>query len=179
MGSDQPPRPGPRPRPDVAAVLLLDTHVLIWLIAGSGRIGPRCRDEIQLAFEQKAIAVSSITFWEIVLLVDKRRLELDQPIRSLRLRLKRHGLQTRSVDDEIAIRSVELGSEGLLPDPADRMIVATAETDGMRLLTADRLITAWAQQTRAIEVADPHCLIPGPPHPTGGPLHHPTPSIVA
>ena len=136
-------------------MILLDTHVLLWLVAGSPRLGVRARGKIQSAWEQGAVAVSSFTFWEIALLHAARRLELDLTPRALRRRLAADGLRTVAVDDETAIRSVELGADGFHTDPADRIIAATAILGGYRLATADRLTAAWARRSRIIATLDP------------------------
>ena len=65
------------------------------------------------------------------------------------------GLRIVPVDDETAIRSVELGAEGFHADPADRIIAATAVIRGYRLATADREITAWASRSRIVATLDP------------------------
>ena len=59
------------------------------------------------------------------------------------------------MDDETAIRSVELGADGFHTDPADRIIAATAILGGYRLATADRLTAAWARRSRIIATLDP------------------------
>ena len=136
-------------------MILLDTHSLIWLVAGSQRLGPQARHAIQAAWDQGTAHASSFTFWEIALLHTAGHLGLDIQPRALSLRLRSDGLQVISADDEIAVRSVELGAEGFHADPADRIIMATAIICGYRLLTADRAVTAWAQQTRSAATLDP------------------------
>ena len=49
-------------------MILLDTHVLLWLMAGSAQLGARARQAIQAALVERSVAVSSFTFWEIALL---------------------------------------------------------------------------------------------------------------
>ena len=136
-------------------MILLDTHVLIWLVAGSRRVGPQARSAIQTAWDQGAAHASCFTFWEIALLHTAGHLELDIHPRALSSRLRNDGLQVIPVDDEIAIRSVELGAEGFHADPADRIIMATAIIGGYRLVTADRAVSAWALQTRNAATLDP------------------------
>lgn len=136
-------------------MILLDTHVLLWLIAGSDQLGEHTRRTVQAAWEEGAVAVSAFTFWEIALLHDGRRIELDLPPRALRQRLIADGLRTVPVDDETAIHSVELGADGFHPDPADRIIAATAILGGYRLATSDRRIIKWANRTRSLAVLNP------------------------
>ena len=82
-------------------------------------------------------------------------MELDMPPRTLYRRLVADGLRTVPVDDEIAIRSVELGAQGFHPDPADRIITATAILGGYHLATADRDITDWAARSRLVTLLNP------------------------
>jgi len=88
-------------------------------------------------------------------LQEKGRLEGLLPTRSFRNVLRANGLHISPVDDEIAIRAAELGDEGFLPDPADRIITATAIVAGFRLATADSKITGWADRSRRVSVLDP------------------------
>ncbi len=137
-------------------MILLDTHILLWLVSATPRLGVAARNEIQAAWDEGEAAVSSFTFWEIALQYDKGRLELDMPPRVLYRGWIADGLNTVPVDDEIAIRSVELGAEGFHPDPADRIVTATAILGGYRLATADREITDWANRTRLVSILDPN-----------------------
>ena len=91
----------------------------------------------------------------MALLSEKGRLELDPPVRVLQRRLLGDGVRTVPVDDEIAIRAVELGAEGFHADPADRIITATAIIGGYCLATADSRISAWSEQSRMVVVLDP------------------------
>lgn len=136
-------------------MILLDTHVLLWLVAGSSRLGARARSRIQSAWERGEVAVSSFTLWEIALLHASGRIDLDVAPRALHRQLTADGLRTVPVDAEIAFRSVELGVEGFHADPADRIIAATAIVGGYQLSTADRRTTAWAHGSRAVTALDP------------------------
>lgn len=121
----------------------------------SHRLGERFRDTLESAWDEGSVAVSSFVFWEIALLQSKERMEVAQPPRQMRDKLLANGMRIISVDDEIAMRSVELGAEGFHPDPADRIITATAILGGYQLATADRAITDWAERTRLVSVLDP------------------------
>ncbi|MCY3961917.1 MAG: type II toxin-antitoxin system VapC family toxin [bacterium] len=136
-------------------MILLDTHILLWLVTATTRLGTVARNEIQGAWDRGEAAVSSFTFWELALHYSKGRLELDTPPRILYRNWIADGLRTVPVDDEIAMRSVELGADGFHPDPADRVITATAILGGYRLATADRAITEWAERTRLVSILEP------------------------
>ena len=48
-----------------------------------------------------------------------------------------------------------LDTEGFHPDPADRIITATAILGGYQLATVDTEITQWAQRTRQVAILNP------------------------
>ena len=135
--------------------MLLDTHVLVWLVAGSDRLGPRARTAIGAAWDDGTAAASSFTLWEIALLHAKGRLELDIPPRSLSRNLLADGLRVLPVDDEVAIRAAELAAGGVVTDPADSIICATAILGGHTLATADRKIKAWGRRSGTLKTLDP------------------------
>lgn len=136
-------------------MILLDTHTTLWSVMDHHRLGRRFRGTLESAWEEGSVGVSSFVFWEIAFLQSKGRLEVTQPPREMRDKLVANGMTIIPVNDEIAIRSVELGAEGFHPDPADRIITATAIHGGHRLATADRAITAWAARTRRVSILDP------------------------
>ncbi len=136
-------------------MILLDTHTMLWSVEDSQRIGRKFRATLESAWDEGSVAVSSFVFWEIAFLQSKGRLEVAQPPRQMRDKLLANGMSIIPVDDEIAIRSVELGGEGFHPDPADRIITATAILGGHQLATADRAITNWAERTRLVSILDP------------------------
>ena len=136
-------------------MILLDTHALMWSVTDSRVLGDRFRAALESAWEEGSVAVSSFVFWEIALLQSKGRLDVAVPPRRLRDALLANGLNIIPVDDEIAIRSVELGAEGFHPDPADRIITATAVLGGYQLATVDTRITEWAAQSRLLTLLNP------------------------
>ena len=93
--------------------------------------------------------LSPISAWELVMLVERRRLVLDQPVESwVAEALRRVPLTEAPLTYEIAIesRQVRLAHR----DPADRLIAATARVLGLTLVTADeRLIDSRAVPTLA------------------------------
>ena len=121
-------------------MILLDTHVLLWSRFGTARIGAKCRRSIGKALEEGELAVSAFSFWEVAMLRSKGRIELLRDIGSWRIDLLESGLIEIPVDGEIGIRAYSLAD--FHPDPADRIIVATA-MDGHLLLTADDRILEW------------------------------------
>lgn len=121
-------------------MIVLDTHVLLWLRYGDARLGDRTRGELENAWKEGDAAVSAISFWEIAMLQDRGRLTLLHDTQHWRRELLQQGLVELPTDGDIGIRAARL--EGFHGDPADRLIVATAMA-GRRLATADRRILSW------------------------------------
>lgn len=122
-------------------MLLLDTHVLVWLDEGSQRLGLKALDLINNALTGRQLGVASISFWEIAMLVDKQRLALHIELDVWRSELLQSGLQEIPLQGSTALRAGQL--QDFHGDPADRMIVATALENSSALMTADRKILAW------------------------------------
>jgi len=122
-------------------MLLLDTHVLIWLTEGSLRLGEAALDQINCAFEENQLGVATISFWEIAMLQQKERIELNMDLHAWRSDLLQNGLQEITLAGTTAIRAGKLSK--FHGDPADRMIVATAIENAATLVTADKKILAW------------------------------------
>jgi PIN domain nuclease of toxin-antitoxin system len=123
---------------------LLDTHVLIWLLQGNPRLGPKARKVIQTAAQHQQLCLSAISPWEIAMLVNKDRLTLDRDVGEwLHTALNIAKIRLEPVSVDIAVASTRLPGE-LHPDPADRLIVATARHLGATLITDDQALLAYA-----------------------------------
>jgi PIN domain nuclease of toxin-antitoxin system len=125
-------------------MMALDTHALVWWVSDPKRIPTKARRLIEADIrDSAALAVSSISVWEIAMLVARARLELTlgvdtwvASVQSLPF------LSFHPVDNFIALRAVALDG---FPhrDPADRIIVATALGLGASLVTGDRRLRAY------------------------------------
>lgn len=133
-------------------LIVIDSHALVWLASGDKRLGRRARAASDRGLGDGKLAVSAVSFWEIALLVAKRRLQLGQPPRAWRQRLLQSGLLEIQVDGEIAIAAAQVGD--FHDDPADRFIVATASLMGATLLTADQRILDWKGSLRRQDAAE-------------------------
>jgi PIN domain nuclease of toxin-antitoxin system len=124
--------------------VLLDTHVLVWLLVGSERLGPTVRQVLDDAASAGEIMISAISQWEIAMLVSKGRLVFERDLADwLRDAIALPGMRVVPLSTEIAVSSTRL--PGALPaDPADRIIVATARALDIELITADRPLLNYA-----------------------------------
>ena len=130
-------------------MIVLDTHVLVWLDQGLPELGPRCRDLADRALADDALTVSAISFWEVAMLVAKKRLVLELAVDRWRRDLLAAGLRELPVDGRVGVRAASLA--GLHRDPADRFIAATAEMHGANLATADRRLLGWRSEVPRLD----------------------------
>ncbi len=130
-------------------MLLLDTHVLIWLDEGSSRLGTDALQVINKALATGQLGVTAISFWEIAMLIEKQRLTFQIELDVWRAELLQTGLQEIPLQGSTAIRAGQLKS--FHGDPADRMIVATAIENSATLITADEKILLWNQLHQKID----------------------------
>ena len=122
-------------------MILLDTHVLVWLLSDEQQLGTQTRQLIAHAWSNDEAAVSAISFWEVAMLQDKGRLVLTPDLTAWRTGLLDDGLIELPVTGQIGIQAVAL--EDFHRDPADRLIVATA-LSGHQLVTVDEKIWDWS-----------------------------------
>ncbi len=129
----------------MTARLLLDTHIVLWLDAGDAALRPATRLMLEEHWRAgNALCVSAITAWEIALLADVGRIELDLPPEAWLARFTaRPGIEAVALSTSAATRAYPL--TGLQQrDPADRLLIATAIELGCPLVTYDARILSFA-----------------------------------
>jgi PIN domain nuclease of toxin-antitoxin system len=125
------------------SAVVLDTHVLVWLLNGDHVLSPSVVSSIEQSAQQNTVFVSAITPWEIAMLVAKGRLTLTRDVQEwVDEALNQPGIRLAPLDPVIAVASTRL--PGIIHgDPADRLIVATARHIGARLATVDERLRAY------------------------------------
>ena len=122
-------------------MILLDTHVLVWLVEGNPRLGKKALEKIDGSLASASLSVATISFWEIAMLVQKKRLSIQMELATWRTHILRAGVAEIPLTGAAAIRAGQMKS--FHGDPADRMIVATAMEKAASLMTADEKILRW------------------------------------
>ena len=135
--------------------LLLDTNVLLRLVADSSDISETFKEEVESGLASGGIAVSTITFVETTRLHHQGRIDLGCHPAVWRRERLRSGLREIPVSGDVAVESALLMNTGFHRDPADQLIVATAMLAGMRLATTDERIIGWARRSRLLPLVDP------------------------
>ena len=118
-------------------MIVLDTHTLLWWVNDPSTLSIPAKKAIDAAVESMSVHVSSISAWEIALLVERGRLRLALDVRDWICRCEALPFLTLvPLDNAIAVESVRL-PDFPHADPADRIIAATALSLGAVLVTKD------------------------------------------
>lgn len=133
-------------------MLLIDTHVLLWLLAGDARLHPSARELIEDERRRRRLFVSSASYWELARLVQLDRIDLGCDLRVWRARRSDAGLSEIPLDTETLILAEDLRQQGAPNDLADRLIMAGALSRRARLATADREILGWDGSLERVDV---------------------------
>lgn len=120
-------------------MILVDTHVVVWLAFDQTQLSGKARAAIDDARETgNGLAISNITLLELATLASKGGIRLDISLESFLQEVEAR-LVVLPITGRVCVRAIGLPAS-YPKDPADRIIGATALTEGMPLLTADREI---------------------------------------
>jgi len=117
--------------------LLLDTSIVLWVATDSPRLSEAARQEIESA---EAVFVSSMSLWEMVIKADLGKLEVD--FARLLRRMEAAGIRDLAVTwrHAMAVRTLAVHHR----DPLDRMLIAQAISEPLRLITSDARLCAYS-----------------------------------
>lgn len=119
-------------------MILLDTHVLIWMSSDPVRLSAKARQRILEARRDSGLAVASITLWELAWLAENRRVLYSGSVESF-VRETISRVAVKSMSPEVVALAAHL-PDNYPKDPSDRLIGSTAIVEGMPLVTADEKI---------------------------------------
>ncbi len=120
-------------------MILVDTHVALWLAFDPSQISAKARTAIENARETAmGLAICDVTILELATLVTKGKIRLDVSLESFLEELESRFV-VLPITARACVRAVSLPSS-YPNDPADRIIGATALVEGLPLVTADRAI---------------------------------------
>ena len=125
-------------------MIVLDTHAWIWWVSNPEMLSDTARQVIDDAVRRRELFISTISAWEVAMLVEKERLSLALDARDWISRSEALPFVTFvPLSMAIAVESVRLPG---FPhaDPADRIIVATALSLGARLVTKDEKLLQYS-----------------------------------
>ncbi len=124
--------------------LLLDTHVLLWLLARPTKIKKAVRE--RLADPANDVFVSAVSTWEIAIKVGIGKLTLPGDASEYVLgRIEQAGLLPLSITPEHTFGVASLPAHHL--DPFDRLLIAQAQAERMTIVTSDRAFAKYDVDT--------------------------------
>jgi len=118
--------------------LLLDTHIFLWAVTGSVSLKVKTRKTIEAA---EAVFVSAASIWEIAVKTRLGKIDADPDV------------LVAAIDEsgfiELPVRAAHAARVAALPplhaDPFDRLLIAQAITEPLRMLTADAGLRAYGE----------------------------------
>lgn len=117
--------------------LLIDTHILLWVM--SDELSQNARNVLDAA---SSVYVSSASIWEIAIKSRLGKLPID--VDQVRELIVEAGFQSLPINDAHAAMTYHLPA--LHHDPFDRLLVAQAEVEQLRLITADAQVAAYSDR---------------------------------
>lgn len=121
-------------------MILVDTHVLVWMVSDPGRLSRPADREIRKAQHDRSCSIASISLWELALMFQRSRLRGAGSIEgSIRQILDDTGVKVLDITPEIADLTTAF-PDNYPKDPGDRLIGATARAYGLTLVTQDERI---------------------------------------
>jgi PIN domain nuclease of toxin-antitoxin system len=119
--------------------LLIDTHILIWYIAGNPKLNSAMLDRLEAT--ENALYVSIASLWEIAIKVGKGKLNLGIEFHEL------EGILDRLEIQILPILFGDLNVHRTLPfhhtDPFDRLIIAQSINQNLALMSADSAFSSY------------------------------------
>jgi PIN domain nuclease of toxin-antitoxin system len=124
-------------------VILLDTHVLIWLASEPRKLSKKASEAIRKASSEGGIAISAITLWELAWLATHGRIVTGgMPEAFVERITSRTAILPITPKVAVLANQLPMNYPG---DPCDRLIGATALAEGIALITKDREIRNCGQ----------------------------------
>ena len=126
--------------------LLIDTHVLIWLMVGSPKLTNRCLD--LLRSEGCELFFSAASLWEVALKHERKPDKIPVAAEQVGRYCRECGIRQVPVRFEHALKISEL--DKIHADPFDRMLVSQALVEGMKLVSHDEDVIAYGDAVIAV-----------------------------
>lgn len=124
-------------------LILLDTHLFLWSLTDSRRLGRAARTRMR---EAECVYVSSASIWEIAIKSALGKLEADPE--ALVEAIEESGFI------ELPVRARHAAAVARLPDhhrdPFDRLLVAQAMSEPLFLLTADERLARYSPLVQVV-----------------------------
>jgi PIN domain nuclease of toxin-antitoxin system len=121
--------------------LLLDTHVVLWLLAGDDRVPEWLRTAEEDSDDE--LLVSDVSLWEIAIKSSLGRIEVPENLPEV---IGRSGASRLRIEQAHIWRVRELDFHH--QDPFDRLLIAQALVEGLTVVSRDRDLALYRVATR-------------------------------
>ena len=125
---------------------LVDTHVLLWQSDDSPHLASATRE--MLSDPRNQLFFSVVSLWELVIKTAKAGASFRVDVAELRTGLMTFGYEEITVTADHILEVNKL--DGLHNDPFDRLLLAQARVESLRLLTADKALLAYGAPTQSV-----------------------------
>jgi PIN domain nuclease of toxin-antitoxin system len=123
-------------------MILLDTHVWLWLCLEPRLLSAVATRAVRGAVDAGGLAIASITLWEVAMMLARGRvIPQGTPETWLGVLLDRSGVVVKEITPTVAALATHFPRD-FPADPADRIIAATARSEGVALVSRDERLRA-------------------------------------
>jgi PIN domain nuclease of toxin-antitoxin system len=119
--------------------LLLDTHALIWFYENAPELSAQAKTAIEDPANESFASLTS--FWEMSIKMGVGKLSISAPLEKFVEDVTNNGIQLLPVEMKHIIHYQTLPFHHR--DPFDRMIVAQVLTEGMNIVSADKIFDEY------------------------------------
>jgi PIN domain nuclease of toxin-antitoxin system len=120
--------------------MLLDTHVLIWFFNGDSLLSEKAKQVIIESQNQKFVSMASV--WEVAIKISLNKLDFDGKTEGFLNLVDNNGFELLAIDKEYILELEKLPF--VHRDPFDRLLIATAISEKMCIVTADTNIQKYS-----------------------------------
>jgi len=118
---------------------LLDTHVVLWFFNGDKSLTDKAKSIIENPQHNKYISMASV--WEVGIKISIGKLEFPENTKGFIYQIKKHGFVLLPINEDYIIESEQLPL--IHRDPFDRLLVATAISEKMSFISADKNVAKY------------------------------------
>lgn len=119
--------------------LLIDTHALIWFVAGDRRLGKAARSAMEQ--DRARLHISAASVWELAIKAARKRIQLRFPVQRYLADRLDEGFILLRVEGTHAAAVEHLAFHH--DDPFDRLLIAQALSERMPVVTRDRVFRKY------------------------------------